>query len=293
MAGLPTVSVGVVFLILSCMIDGPAAIKSRAEDTPVGSLACWGDRQKGASVKAEGSSSEIAPVRKVIEHAPQDRPGHAEESDGKETPARGLHDPAGKSAPPVSLFAKYRRAVEKTLKEPLSTEPESLSATVPKLIALYTEIRDCKEISERQKAALLRPLETRLNRLAQSLRLERQRQPLPSSPPRSALAAVPAGESPTKTESGQESQTGEGHSSPVMPAAAPGRLAFGGPPGTGDYAEELLDLIQRVVSPRSWARNGGQGQIRYWPPGQAIVVRQTEEVHEQLAILLEQLRRTQ
>lgn len=67
--------------------------------------------------------------------------------------------------------------------------------------------------------------------------------------------------------------------------------AWGGPFGPPDRAAELIDLIQRVVRPESWEVNGGRGVIRYWPPGQALVVRQTEEVHERVRELLQQLRR--
>jgi type 1 glutamine amidotransferase len=52
-----------------------------------------------------------------------------------------------------------------------------------------------------------------------------------------------------------------------------------------------VELIEQVVSPHTWARNGGRGQIWYWAPGQALIVRQTDEVHRQIEDLLQQLRR--
>ncbi len=79
---------------------------------------------------------------------------------------------------------------------------------------------------------------------------------------------------------------------------------FGGPAGmraagmggnTGgandDYGQQLVDLIQRTIVPASWDVNGGPGSIYYWRPGRALVVRQTQQTHEDLAGVLQQLRR--
>lgn len=68
----------------------------------------------------------------------------------------------------------------------------------------------------------------------------------------------------------------------------------GQPPATAqppiDHSQELLDVIQDTISPESWDIRGGPGVIRYWPPGHALIVRQTGEVHEQLGQLLGDLR---
>lgn len=66
--------------------------------------------------------------------------------------------------------------------------------------------------------------------------------------------------------------------------------AFGG--GTAnDHAQELIDLIQRTISPQSWDVNGGQGSMFYFRPLMALVVRATSEVHGDVGGLLEALRR--
>ena len=66
--------------------------------------------------------------------------------------------------------------------------------------------------------------------------------------------------------------------------------AFGG--GTvSDHAQELIDLIQRTISPQSWDVNGGQGSMFYYRPLMALVVRTTSEVHGDVGGLLEALRR--
>jgi len=70
--------------------------------------------------------------------------------------------------------------------------------------------------------------------------------------------------------------------------AAPGSFAAGlaGPVDNGD---QLVELIQRTVAPASWDVNGGPGVAYYWRPGQALVIRQRSEAHEQLGGLLNQL----
>jgi hypothetical protein len=41
-------------------------------------------------------------------------------------------------------------------------------------------------------------------------------------------------------------------------------------------------LIEDTIAPESWEIRGGRGVIRYWSNGQALVIRQTGEVHEQI-----------
>jgi hypothetical protein len=58
-----------------------------------------------------------------------------------------------------------------------------------------------------------------------------------------------------------------------------------------DHSQELVDLIQAVIVPQSWDAAGGQGTIRYWAPGGALIIRQTEEGHAEMTDLLKQLRK--
>jgi len=52
-----------------------------------------------------------------------------------------------------------------------------------------------------------------------------------------------------------------------------------------------MDLIQRTIAPSTWDINGGPGTIYYWSPGRALVIRQTSEVHGEVADVLDQLQR--
>ncbi len=69
-----------------------------------------------------------------------------------------------------------------------------------------------------------------------------------------------------------------------------------GPPSAGGSIQNfqpLIDLIQSTVAADSWDVVGGQGAIRPFETNLSLVVRQTQEVHEEIADLLEQLRRLQ
>ncbi len=57
--------------------------------------------------------------------------------------------------------------------------------------------------------------------------------------------------------------------------------------------DSLIDLIKSTVKPTSWDDVGGAGSISPFETNLSIVVSQTQEVHEEIADLLEQLRRLQ
>jgi len=74
-------------------------------------------------------------------------------------------------------------------------------------------------------------------------------------------------------------------------------VGFGGPGGLGGGAmadfDSLIDLIVTTVAPDSWDEVGGPGSIAPFETNLSLVVSQTQEVHDQLVDLLEQLRRMQ
>jgi hypothetical protein len=49
-----------------------------------------------------------------------------------------------------------------------------------------------------------------------------------------------------------------------------------------DYGPDLVALIQRTISPKSWDVHGGPGTIYYYWPWYALVVRNSAEVHRQI-----------
>ena len=71
----------------------------------------------------------------------------------------------------------------------------------------------------------------------------------------------------------------------------------GGPGGLGGGAEpdfdSLIELITSTVKPTTWDAVGGPGSIAPFETNLSLVISQTQEVHEEVADLLEQLRRLQ
>jgi len=70
-----------------------------------------------------------------------------------------------------------------------------------------------------------------------------------------------------------------------------------GPGGLGggviaDF-DTLIDLITSTISPDTWTDNGGQGSISGFPTNLSLVVSQTQDIHADIADLLQQLRRLQ
>jgi len=79
-------------------------------------------------------------------------------------------------------------------------------------------------------------------------------------------------------------------SSPASSSSGPGGL---GGAANADF-DSLIDLIVSTVEHDSWMENGtGEGEIQPFPTNLSLVISQTQRVHEQIADLLEQLRRLQ
>jgi type II secretory pathway component GspD/PulD (secretin) len=64
--------------------------------------------------------------------------------------------------------------------------------------------------------------------------------------------------------------------------------------GPGKTIEDLLiKLITSTIKPETWSDMGGAGTIEYYPLGMALVINQTPDIQEQVAELLQALRRLQ
>ena len=76
---------------------------------------------------------------------------------------------------------------------------------------------------------------------------------------------------------------------PSMPMGSPGSM---GGAAMADF-DTLIDLITSTTAPESWDTVGGPGAIEPFPTNLSLVISQTQDVHDQVADLLEQLRRLQ
>lgn len=75
-------------------------------------------------------------------------------------------------------------------------------------------------------------------------------------------------------------------------ASKPGsnsEYALAGGAAEARQAQQLISLIEATIQPETWQSNGGLGVIQYWPPGYALVIRNTQAVHEEIGGLISQL----
>jgi hypothetical protein len=99
---------------------------------------------------------------------------------------------------------------------------------------------------------------------------------------------VPADVVPTDQVLGQQVGPNGG-----VPGAGPGGQPTGGRPGAPqsfDYGPELVDIIQTVISPKTWDINGGPGAVVYYAPLRVLVVSAPDDVHPQIGNVLGQMR---
>jgi len=69
--------------------------------------------------------------------------------------------------------------------------------------------------------------------------------------------------------------------------------SLNGPSGTSHGFEALTQLITSTVSPEAWQESAGAGSINQHDSTMSLVIRQTQAVHQEVADLLDQLRRLQ
>ena len=80
------------------------------------------------------------------------------------------------------------------------------------------------------------------------------------------------------------SQSGQQQSIPFGPGGMKG--------GSQADFDTLIDLITSTVRPQTWSEMGGPGTITGFDTNLSLVISQTQEVHEEIADLLVQLRKS-
>lgn len=91
----------------------------------------------------------------------------------------------------------------------------------------------------------------------------------------------------------QATSSAGGMRSPIA-GTTPGGMGPGGLGGAqqADF-DSLIDLITTTIAPTTWDEVGGPGSIAEFRTNLSLVISQTQEVHDQIADLLSQLRRLQ
>ena len=163
-------------------------------------------------------------------------------------------------------------------------------------LALYSELQADDQLARSQKEQLRIQLRSRLGQLSDQISAQIVRQKRLANSPRPKSVGAPDQKAGPLA---QQWGGGMGGAGRMMGAGGMGmglggglgQGGFGGQWGPEDRGQELVDLIQRVIAPQSWDINGGPGSIYYWSPGRALVIRQTQEVHEEIGGVLEQMGR--
>jgi general secretion pathway protein D len=91
-------------------------------------------------------------------------------------------------------------------------------------------------------------------------------------------------------------QMGSSGMLPTASSRTPSPMGFGpGNMGGATMADfdTLIELVTSTIAPTTWDTVGGPGSIEGFPTNLSLVISQTQEVHEQIADLLDQLRRLQ
>lgn len=110
----------------------------------------------------------------------------------------------------------------------------------------------------------------------------------PFQPQMGLRNGVPAGRMSTVPGSGDPPTVSD-----VLPPSAMGNGTQNLSMGKNTIEDVLIKLVTNTVQPHTWADVGGAGTIDYFPIGMALVVNQFDDVQEQIADLLDQLRRLQ
>lgn len=184
-------------------------------------------------------------------------------SDGAESSASKLSRREDSPKPAV-LQEEINRALKAAFPATVSGRREQAKSLLP----LYTQTAAAEEVSLRERTRLRARLRSRLTRLSTAIA-------------RDASQATSASKSSSDSLATGSLAAGE-------PKSPPDGAAGGAPQNEG---QALVDLIQATIVPQSWEVNGGQGTIVYWPAWQVLVVRQTDDVHEQIGGVVHAMRK--
>ena len=199
------------------------------------------------------------------------------------------------AASPSAVALRRYHEIERDMSEALRSEalaptPEARSAAVRKMCDLYRELAsdprlESSDTLKSDKAKLW----SRMTRIKRELQQRVARQSGEAAGRAPSEAESQAIQEATVSLAAQMSYSNYTLGGPSYVLAHSG-AAFGG--GTvNDYSQELIELIERTISPNFWDTNGGPGSMFYYRPLMALVVRATSEVHGDVGGLLEALRR--
>jgi hypothetical protein len=202
-------------------------------------------------------------------------------------PVKSADTAAKKPTASTRTGRELEQAAHAALRRWAQTAKKDLQPAGREYLALYKDLQRDTVLAKSIRQELLGKLRFRLAAVAKKLQIQiaadrrtaDKRQPADRDAPPDSINPGPQG-------------------APLGQQAGPagGGVAGGGIAGSGavggrarDAGEDLVDLIESTISPSTWARNGGPGDIYYWRPGLALVVAAPQGVHEDVGNLVGQV----
>ncbi|MBR0192037.1 MAG: hypothetical protein IJQ31_08235 [Thermoguttaceae bacterium] len=190
--------------------------------------------------------------------------------------------------PPVCAQAaegkELQKEVQTALKHWKKVEAPQAETAARELLGLYREVEADEALPDSTRNLLLRNLRVKLDVLSIQIAEAELAQKKAQKQDEEAKEKKPATvKRPEKAQQAEMAQMG-------VPGVGAGAGA-----GRGQISEEageqLVEVIQNTIHPESWEQNGGNGTIQFWSPNGHLIIRQTDENHQKIQNLLEQLRR--
>jgi hypothetical protein len=182
-------------------------------------------------------------------------------------------------------------AVQSALRRWARPTGENAEQAAREFLVLFQELEQDRSLGIATRQQLRLKVRTRLAQLAEQIakRIAHEEPQARRDPP--PRVALPADQSERLAQMGLpvgRQGAGQGRSGRGLGGRPVASRNFGPLDSAG---QQLVELIQRTIAPSTWDVNGGPGTIYYWSPGRALVIRQTSEVHGDVADVLEQLER--
>jgi len=226
---------------------------------------------------------------------------------GEGTPAATAESPAAPAAEQPVLAprtgAELRDAVREALARFARPTDQQADHAARVFLVLYRELEQDDALPWSQRETLRRHVGSRLEKLAGQIQARLAREQRQARQEKPASVDLPERDETLGqfgggfggmggNMGGFGGGMGGGMGGMGMGMGGPGMgMGMGGNALVGDSSQELIDLIQATIAPESWDINGGLGSIRYYRPGRAMVISNTEEVHGEVNDVLDQLRR--
>lgn len=192
--------------------------------------------------------------------------------------------------PPVCAQAAEGKELQKEVQTALKhwkKVPETQAENAAReLLGLYREVEADETLPESTRKLLLRNLRVKLDVLSIQIAEAELAQKKAQKQGEEAKEKKPASvKRPEKAQQAEMAQMG----APGVGAGA--GVGAGGSQISQEAGEQLVEVIQNTIHPESWEQNGGNGTIQFWTPNGHLIIRQTDENHQKIQNLLEQLRR--